>query len=116
MIYLVIYREDTRMVAAIPPPAVFEAVEATIGWLKEMKGSGRAIENGFFAGAHGGFGIFKASSAAELAELVEACPARPFCDVEIIPIASPDELAPVIAKSKAKALEVFAKMAQMMGP
>jgi hypothetical protein len=116
MNYLVLYREDTRMVAAIPPPALFEAIDATTGWLKELKGSGRAVECGYFAGPHGGFAVFKANSAAELTELVESCPARPFCEVEVIPVASADELAPVIAKSKAKALEVFAKIAQMMAP
>src|SRR5664279_2844926 len=113
MQYLVIYREDTQQSAAIPPPLIIEAVEATARWLGEIKVSGQASEALFMSGEHGGMAILNADSGGELADLIDSCPARPFCSVETIPLMTADEAAPVFAKAKQRIAEMIERLAQL---
>jgi muconolactone delta-isomerase len=116
MKYLVLYREDTRVSATLPPMLVLEAVEATGKWLDDMRASGKVTEAGFMSGEHGGFAVVGAKSGGELADFIESCPARPFCTVETIPLMSSDENAPILAKVKVRIGEMMQKMAGMGPP
>lgn len=116
MRFLVIYREDTRMSATIPPPILLELVCATGAWIEEIKKSGRASDAGFMSSEHGGFAIFDVASGAELADITDACPARPFCSVETMGLMTPKEAEPVLAKAKARAAEAMQMMAKFASP
>jgi len=111
MQYLTIFREDTRLSAAIPPPMLIELVLATGEWQSEVKLSGQATEALFMSGEHGGFAIFNADSGGQLADLIESCPARPFCSVETIPLMTAGEAKSVQLKSQARIGEMMQKMA-----
>jgi hypothetical protein len=116
MKFLVIYREDTSVSSNVPLPALAEAIEATGHWLTEMKKSNKATEAAFMNPDHGGIGIFDVSSAAELLELTESCPARAFCKVETIPLIEEKEWAPVFAKSKARMMQMWEQLQATMAP
>ena len=111
MQYLVIYREDPHLAAAIPPPMLIEQVLATGDWMGEVKLSGQASDAMFMSGEHGGFAIFNADSGGQLAGLIESCPARPFCSVETIPLMTASEGKPVLERSQAQIAEMMQKMA-----
>lgn len=113
MQYLVIYREDTRLSATIPPPMIIEAVEATARWLGEIKLSGQATEALFMSGEHGGLAIFNTDSGGQLADLIDSCPARPFCSVETIPLMTAEESAPVFAKARQRIAEMMQRLSEM---
>jgi muconolactone delta-isomerase len=113
MKYLVLYRENTQLTAATPPPVIIEAVAETRRWLGEVKLSGQATEAMFMSGEHGGLAIFNADSGGQLAELIDACPARPFCSVETIPLMSTDEAAPVIEKAKVRVSEMMHRISEL---
>jgi muconolactone delta-isomerase len=116
MRFLVIYREDTRMSAAVPPPVLLELVHATGSWIEEIKKSGKSTDAGFMSSEHGGFAIFDVASGAELADLTDSCPARPFCSVETMGLMTPKEAEPVLAKAKTRAAEAMQMMAKFAGP
>jgi muconolactone delta-isomerase len=115
MQYLVIFREDPRLSAAIPPPILIEMVLATGDWLGDVKLSGQATETAFMSGEHGGFAIFNAESGGQLADLIESCPSRAFCSVETIPLMTAAEAKSVQLKSQARIGEMMQKMATMAG-
>jgi hypothetical protein len=114
MKFLVIYREDTKISTSIPLPAVMEMVEATAGWIDEMRGNGKATEGAFLAPQHGGMIVLDVASHAELCELVESCPAAPICSVETHALVDTKEFRTFFKKQKERALANFEKLAAMM--
>ena len=83
---------------------------------QEIKKSGKATDAAFMSSEHGGFAIFDVASGAELADLSDSCPARPFCSVETMGLMTPKEAEPVLAKAKARAAEAMQMMAKFAGP
>ena len=65
------------------------------------------------SGAHGGMAILNADSGGQLADLIDSCPARPFCSVETIPLMTPDEEAPVFANTRQRIAEMMQRRAEM---
>jgi len=116
MRHLVIYREEPAQAAAIPPPMLIECVEATAHWLTEIRKSGKATDAGFMSGVHGGYAIFDTNSGGELADLVDACPARPFCSVEVFPLMTVEESLPVLGKAKQRIGQMMQQLAKLGPP
>jgi hypothetical protein len=116
MKFLVLYREDSVMSSVVPLPALAEAIEATGHWITEVKKSRKATEAAFMNPDHGGMAVFDVTSAVELNELVESCPARPFCKVETIPLIDEKEWEPSFQKSKARMMKMWEQLQATMGP
>jgi len=110
MTYLLLMRENPQIAVTIPPPALMEMVEATGHVLEEGRLSGRLKEAAFFADDHGGVIMFDADTPNQLMETIDSVPARLFCSVEVIPLASPAEWRESFSKLKAQRLELFAKI------
>jgi hypothetical protein len=102
MRYLVLFNEETTQSAALPPPVIWEAVEATNHYLREMKASGKATDVGFWATGHGGYAIWNTNNAAELHTLIESVPARAFCSVQSYPILETDDFPAVFNKLRSQ--------------
>lgn len=114
MKYLVIYRANPTAHMMLPLPAVVEIVEAGANWMDEMKKAGR-IECAYFFGAdHGGAMIVDITKPSDLLAIIDACPTRPLCDVETIPLLTVAEWREPWAKMKPQMLEMFNKMKAMM--
>lgn len=75
--------------------------------------SGQASEALFMSGEHGGMAIFNADSGGQLADLIDSCPARPFCSVETIPLMTAEEGAPVFGKARKRIGEMMERLSEM---
>ncbi len=114
MRYLCLFNEDTTVSSQLPPPMIWDSIEAANNYIREMKAAGKFTDGAFWAAGHGGFAIINANDAAELHTLIELSPARPFCKIETYPLLETDEFQPVFTKIKAQAKAGFEKYQSMM--
>ncbi len=109
---LVIYRADPVASSQIPPQGRLAMIEATAGYVDELKSSGKITDGGFFVIDRGGACIFEVDGVAELDDLADGLPARPLCSIEVVPLLSTDEFREVWPKRKDRVLTALSQAGQ----
>ena len=112
MKYFIQFTEETNNNSPINQGAKFELLEASRPYFENLKKAGRVLDWGYFGIGHGLYAVCDIRNHAELHEVTELVPARPFCRIECRPVLESGEFADVIAKVKRESLPNYDKLAR----
>ncbi len=120
MKYLISFNEDMALAsrfqgtqAWMMPEILLTAIEATRPYLDELKKENRVVDWGFYGARHGFYAIVNAKSHAELHEIIELAPLRPYCVIECRPVLEAGEFADVFGKIRKEALATAEKWGKL---
>jgi hypothetical protein len=109
MKFYVRFQEDSTLSRTYKVPTIVELVEQTSEYLDELQKKEKIIDHGFFGIGHGFYAIFNVRNNAELHELTEFVPIRPFCTLECAPVLESTEFADSFGKIKKEMLTQWKK-------
>jgi len=94
-------------VSMIPAATSRQLMEATVGYLKQMKQSGKILEAYALAGSERTMTISELDSPEEIAQMIAGVPLGPFLNWETYPLADFEEMMKYEIESAKKAEQLF---------